>query len=117
VHGAIVGDSSTTATTHAILWTAAAGMKDLGVLTNGPSTSAKAINDSGVVVGVAYGSNGNPYHAFVWTQAGGMKDLNALIPAGTGWTLVWATGINPKGQISGFGMLHGQSHAFLLTPK
>lgn len=117
LHGAIVGDSSTTATTHAILWTAAAGMKDLGLLNKTLRTSAKSINDSGVVVGVAYDSNGNPYHAFVWTEAGGMKDLNALIPSGTGWTLVWATGINPKGQITGFGMLHGQSHGFLLTPR
>ena len=118
LHGAVVGDSSTNSgMTHAFLWTASTGMKDLGLLSNTFRTSAMAINDSGEVVGTAYDSNGNPFHAFVWTQAGGMKDLNQLIPAGTGWTLVWASGVNAQGRIAGFGMLHGQSHAFLLIPK
>lgn len=116
LHGAVVGESDKTGTAHAFLWTATSGMKDLGLLNNALSTSARAINDSGEVVGIAF-SNGNPYHAFIWTEAGGMKDLNQLIPSGTGWTLVWATGINTKGQITGFGTLHAQSHAFLLTPK
>jgi probable HAF family extracellular repeat protein len=68
-------------------------------------------------VGIAYDANGNPYHAFLWTPAGGMKDLNNLIPAGTGWVLYWASGINVQGKITGYGILHGQYHAFLLTPK
>jgi probable HAF family extracellular repeat protein len=117
IHAAVVGESSSTATVHAILWTAATGMKDLGLLNSTLWTSAKAINDSGQVVGAAYQPHGNPYHAFIWTQAAGMKDLNQLIPSGTGWILVWATGINATGQITGFGTLRGQSHAFLLTPK
>jgi len=117
VHGAVVGDSSNSGTVHAFLWTATAGMKDLGLLSKSLRTTATAINNSGEVVGTAYDSNGNPFHAFVWTQTGGMKDLNQLIPSGTGWTLVWATGINAQGRIAGFGMLHGQSHGFLLTPK
>jgi hypothetical protein len=66
---------------------------------------------------VAYDSTGHSYHAFVWTAAGGMKDLNNLISLGTGWVLVYATGINPQGQIVGFGKLHGVDHGFLLTPK
>ena len=117
LHGAVVGDSGKAGTTHAFLWTAATGMKDLGLLNNTLWTSARAINDSAEVVGVAYPPNGNPYHAFIWTQAGGMKDLNQLIPSGTGWTLVWATGITAQGQITGFGTLNAQSHGFLLTPK
>jgi len=117
LHGEVVGDSSNAGTTHAFLWTSATGMKDLGLLNNAFRTSARAINDSGEVVGIAFSSNGDPYHAFIWTQAGGMKDLNKLIPSGTGWTLVWPTGVNAKGQISGFGTLHAQSHGFLLTPK
>ncbi|MCU1239749.1 MAG: hypothetical protein JWO71_475 [Candidatus Acidoferrum typicum] len=103
--------------THAFLWTATAGMKDLGLLNKTLRTTATSINDSGEVVGTAYDSNGNAFHAFVWTQAGGMKDLNLLIPSGTGWTLVGASGINAQGRITGFGMLHGQSHGFLLTRK
>jgi probable HAF family extracellular repeat protein len=117
VHGAVVGASDKSGANHAFLWTATTGMKDLGLLNNTLWTSATAINDSGKVVGIAYPPHGNPYHAFIWTQAGGMNDLNQLIPSGTGWILVWATGINAKGQITGLGTLHGQSHGFLLTPK
>jgi hypothetical protein len=44
-----------------------------------------------------------------------MKDLNKLIPAGSGWMLQEAYGINNAGQIVGTGMHNGQEHAFLLT--
>jgi probable HAF family extracellular repeat protein len=117
LHGAVVGAASNSTTVHAFLWTASAGMKDLGLLSKTLWTTAMGINDSGEVVGVGYPPNGNPYHAFVWTPAGGMKDLNLLIPSGTGWTLVWASAVNAQGRITGFGMLHGQSHGFLLTPR
>jgi hypothetical protein len=32
-----------------------------------------------------------------------MKDLNKLIPAGSGWVLITASGINASGQIVGEG--------------
>jgi probable HAF family extracellular repeat protein len=71
-----------------------------------------AINDSGVVVGQAdFPDN---YHAFVYS-GGRMKDLNKLIPAGSGWMLQEAYGINNAGQIVGTGMHNGQEHGFLLT--
>jgi probable HAF family extracellular repeat protein len=47
-----------------------------------------------------------------------MQDLNGLIPAGSGWLLSVATGINVAGQICGYGtMASGLVHAFLLTPQ
>jgi probable HAF family extracellular repeat protein len=45
-----------------------------------------------------------------------MQDLNSLIPAGSGWVLNDAYGINERGQIVGDGTINGQSLAFLLTP-
>jgi hypothetical protein len=46
-----------------------------------------------------------------------MEDLNTLIPASSGWTLNSAADINLWGQIVGSGMLNGQAHGFLLTPR
>jgi probable HAF family extracellular repeat protein len=43
-----------------------------------------------------------------------MYDLNALIPAGSGWTLMSAVGVNET-QITGTGYLNGQSHVFQIT--
>ena len=43
-------------------------------------------------------------------------DLNSLIPAGSGWHLGVATGINDAGQIVGVGRHNGVQRAFLLEP-
>ena len=55
-------------------------------------------------------------HAFV-TVDGAMTDLNPLIPAGTGWRLEAAYGINDRGHIVGTGHREGiaPTRAFLLT--
>jgi probable HAF family extracellular repeat protein len=55
-------------------------------------------------------------HAFVWHD-GILEDLNTLIPAGSGLTLVEATGINNAGQIVGWAYdASFRTHAFLLNP-
>ena len=119
--GEVVGNSSNASTWHAFLWSASTGMIDLGVLDPNGYSAALAINNAGEVVGrvAATQQTGvNPnYRAFVWTKAAGMKDLNHLIPSGTGWALWSANSINTAGQISGYGLLHGQYHGFLLTPR
>ncbi len=87
---------------------------DLGTFAGATSTTwGFAINNAGVVVGQS--TFQNTYHAFVYS-GGKIKDLNKLIPAGSGWTLTLANGINDAGQIVGMGMLKGQAHGFLLTP-
>ena len=53
--------------------------------------------------------------AFLY-HGGALYDLNSLIPAGSGWTLSLAIGINDAGQIAGAGFHNGQQRAFLLTP-
>jgi probable HAF family extracellular repeat protein len=90
-------------------------LKDLGTFAGSTSTVwGFAINDSGVVVGQS--TFGGTYHAFVYSS-GKIKDLNKMIPAGSGWVLIEARGINAAGQITGMGMHNGQEHAFLLTPQ
>jgi len=90
-------------------------MRDLGTFAGSTSTVwGFAINDSGVVIGQS--TFQNTYHAFVFS-AGKIKDLNSLIPAGSGWVLNEADGINAAGQIVGLGTIKGQTHGYLLTPQ
>jgi probable HAF family extracellular repeat protein len=90
-------------------------LKDLGTFAGSTSSLwGNAINDSGVVVGRS--TFQNTYHAFVYS-ANKIKDLNSMIPAGSGWVLIEADGINASGQIVGMGTHNGQEHGFLLTPQ
>ena len=77
-------------------------MIDVGTLPGGTSSFAYAINDDGVVVGSSFGSAFGYIHAFV-DRGGTLTDLNALVDPTSGWTLLAATGINDRGQITGFG--------------
>ncbi len=82
------------------------------MLPNLGAGAASGINNLRQVIGYcAY-----PFLAFIWSPEKGMQNLNDLIPANSGWQLQFATGINDRGQITGQGVIGGQSHAFLLTP-
>ena len=80
-------------------------------------SEATGINVAGTVI-----VNLNPDNfdttptAATYNTANGLRNLNALIPAGSGWQLQFATGINDKGQIVGFGQIPGTMHGFLLNP-
>jgi probable HAF family extracellular repeat protein len=112
--GQIVGAShpADSTTYHAFLYSDGV-MTDLGTL--GGDTSAFNLNDFGQVVGFSFTAD-NRQHAFLY-QGGLMQDLNSLIPIETGWELVAAAGINNSGRIVGRGVINGQTHAFLLTPR
>jgi probable HAF family extracellular repeat protein len=106
---------------HAVLWTRGGGgtrVNDLGTLPGGFQAFATALNNVGQVVGASNTQQSFEAldHAFVWSAATGMQDLNLLIPAGTGWLLWQANGINDLGQITGRGTINEETHAFLLTP-
>jgi probable HAF family extracellular repeat protein len=108
--GQIVGTSSCGPTcVHAVLWTSS-GMQDLGTLPGASSSGGLAINNKGQVVGQSG-------QAFVWSETTGMQDLNSLIDPASGWTLLWAFAISDAGQITGSGLINGESHAFLLIPE
>ncbi len=80
--------------------------------------SAEAINNSGQVVGSSYfGPADNPIQsAFLYTASGGMVDLDTLIDPSSGIDLFDASGISDSGNITGFGYVGDERHAFLLTP-
>jgi uncharacterized membrane protein len=78
---------------------------------------ARALNDCGVIVG-SFGPYADADRAFRWDESSGFSDLNALIPAGSGWTLESATGINNRGEIVGKGDNGGTDDSgFLLVPS
>jgi len=74
----------------------------------GPGFHPAAINDSGVIVGGQFVDSG-----------GILQNLNTLIPAGSGYQIQSATGINDNGQIvaNATDTATGQTHALLLTPS
>jgi probable HAF family extracellular repeat protein len=82
----------------------------------GSQAVAKAVNDSGEVVGHGLLAGPTPpQHAFVY-QGGTTQDLNTLISPDSGWVLQDAVGVNDLGQIAGNGLHHGRQRAFILTP-
>lgn len=102
-----IDDARETDPTAFRLDTAAAALEfeDLGALPDlGHDTSfASDINNSGDIVGSSWQgaqyTSGYDSHAFIVKNEGTMHDLNALIPAGSGWTLRHAVRINEQGEI------------------
>jgi probable HAF family extracellular repeat protein len=110
--GQIIGTAQTTAgNLHAFLYSDGV-MQDLGAL-GGATSLAWAINEAGLVVGSATIS-GDSSQGFLYH--GDMVSLNALVPAGSGWELSMATGINGAAQIVGVGLYNQRRTAFLMTP-
>jgi probable HAF family extracellular repeat protein len=113
--GVVVGSSYTSgyATQHAFIYSGGV-MTDLGAL-GGTQSIARAINNNGDVVGQYYPGASGVVRAFLYS-GGTMQDLNSLLPAGSGWTLLFATDINDYGQIVGVGQIDGNQRAFLMSP-
>ena len=120
--GQLIGTTSTTGITRAFRW-------DDGVigelppfnlytlLNTGPTTNyhsvANDVNDAGLIVGNSQRIAGSAAVATLW-ENGVPIDLNTFLPAGSGWVLTSAEGINENGDIAGFGTLGGSTRAFLL---
>jgi probable HAF family extracellular repeat protein len=114
VGGSLVKDG----TVHQFLWTSDTGMQDLGTFPGALATvfpCCNTINDSRQIVGFTIDQGGNS-RAILWQNYIWM-DLNNLIPKHSGWTLQAAESINDAGQITGFGVINGEVHAFLATPR
>jgi probable HAF family extracellular repeat protein len=117
-HGKIVGEASTPVlmNNRAFLYQHGA-MKNLGTLAGGGFSSARDINDHGVIVGYALQALGLPAWRKAWVYRGGkMRDLNTLIDPAPGWSLHDAGGINNHGQIAATGCLAGLCFALRLDP-
>ena len=102
-NGQVVGTSDTsTGAEDGFLWSH-------GTTTDlGSNFSPAAVNDSGVVVG----------EQFVYSN-GTLQHLNNLIPAGSGYQIQNATGINDNGQIvvNALDTATNQTHALQLNPS
>jgi probable HAF family extracellular repeat protein len=90
-------------------------LHDLGTL-GGISSQGNGVNSLGQVVGQSYLGYYDTQHAFRYSAASGMVDLNSLVDPSLGWELLDATAINDTGQITGYGVISGKEHAFLLVP-
>jgi probable HAF family extracellular repeat protein len=114
--GQVVGHSTTPdATTHAFLWQRGR-MTDLGTLPGDVNSEAGDITNDGTVVGQSCSTDFAVCRAAVWSH-GTVIDLNQTLSPAAGWQLISAGGINARGQITGFGIVDGEIHAFLLTPS
>ena len=117
--GQVVGGAASAldGTIHAFLGSKGKPMQDLGAFPGAFVTTAaccKSINDRGEVVGFAIDPSG--FRALIW-QNNVPVDLNTLIPTGSGWYLESTCSINNAGEIAGQGLINGEVHAFLLTPR
>ena len=104
--------------TRAVFWARSTSpaviLSTAGEFING---GAEAISDRGQIVGNAYNSDFSVLHAFMWPSSTSQGiDLNTVIPSDSGWELQHASDVNNRGEITGFGVLNGARHAFVLIP-
>jgi probable HAF family extracellular repeat protein len=96
---------------HAVLWTQAGTVVDLGNLLGAIESEANAVNASGYIVGSAYYGYGTRY-AFLWVPSRGMVNLRTL-----GGLQSYAVAINANGQVVGSSDMRvdqpGVAHAVL----
>jgi probable HAF family extracellular repeat protein len=86
---------------YGFIWSADTGTRKILPLPGDTYTIAYAINDAGQVVGQSFGGPEGS-RAFIW-QDGKTYDLNALLHPGSALYLVYAEGINNRGEITGEG--------------
>jgi probable HAF family extracellular repeat protein len=83
----------------AFIWSEVTGTEEIQPLPGDKHSIAYSINDYGQVVGQSYGGPEGS-RAFIW-QNGKSYDLNGFLPAGSSLYLVYAEGINNRGEITG----------------
>lgn len=101
---------------HAFYYSRRKGMRDIGTL-GGRISRAYGLNNLRQVVGYSVDAQNTTQLAFAYAANVGMKDLNSFLPEDSGWILRSANGINDRGQITGWGSIGGEGHAFLMTPN
>ena len=110
--GQVVGRSDTAeGATRAFVWSAAAGIGELGLPPGGNQSAAMAINNNGVVTGVFY-----PLapRAFRWSAADGVQNLGALTSGFSSSS--FGSALNDAGLIAGVSdTAQSFGHAFVWT--
>ncbi len=112
--GTIVGNAND-GQSRAVIWHIDGTFETIDIPLGDFSTSARGINNEGIVVGDVVSSAGN--YAFIYVD-GMLIDLNTLIDGPSDFVrLTNVRGINDRGQIVGFGELEsGGIRGFTLTP-
>src|SRR5258708_973567 len=108
--GEVVGYIDTANGARAFLYNAS-GLYQLGTL-GGTNSFANGINSFTQIQGTSSTDNDGRTQAFLW-QNGALLNLDSLVPAGSGWELEDARGINDRGEIAGWGTINGQQRGFL----
>jgi probable HAF family extracellular repeat protein len=105
------GPTLSTSNTHAFIWDAANGMRDLGTL-GGQYAKAYSINNTGAVTGTSQIPTGfGNFHAFIWDGVNGMRDIGTIAGDSSSGNF-----INADGHIVGGSTINNfdnRSHAFL----
>ena len=109
--GVIVGSANAGGTDlgHAVLWSDASVVQDLGTLGTGFYSEAWGVNNLGQVVGWSFtdgGSGLTGVHGFLYSQKEGLVDLTPESDTGS------ARDINDAGQVTGYKTAFGGYHAF-----
>lgn len=122
--GQVVGTSHPPAGNRPVLWNndVAHTPVELPFLPGDNAGDAMAINSLGQVLGTSYyltpGTwDGTPARYVIWRD-GGVFELQTLLDGATGqgWAITTVGSINNLGQIAGYGVHNGVTHAFLLSP-
>jgi probable HAF family extracellular repeat protein len=93
--GQVTGLTTQTGHDSSFFWTRAGGLQILPDL-GGGATRARAMNDSGAIVGESSLAN-NSIHAFLWTQTAGMQDFGSPLGGNSE-----AIAINAAGEVTGY---------------
>jgi probable HAF family extracellular repeat protein len=123
IQGAVVGSAGLASGAQiGAFWPAGSPIapRSIGTVNGFTYSEASAVNAAGQVVGSADPNcltcQTTTARAWLYQPGGTITDLNTLIPAGSGWTLTRASGINDRGQIVGSGFHNGHLRGYLLTP-
>jgi probable HAF family extracellular repeat protein len=114
--GQVVGESN--GGFSSFFWSEATGAINLDTFGSNRRIYAYDINSSGQIVGYGSPAPGSGDRAVLWDNyLGEAVDLNTISPV-SGWILREATGINEKGEITGWmqSTTSAELHAFVLTP-
>lgn len=92
------------------IWTDAGGMVGIPLVPGTTAGNAAAVNSAGWVVGTDAGAI-----PFLYDGVSTYR-LGDLIPAGSGWDLLYAAGISDDGVIVGVGGFNDEVHGFAMIP-
>ncbi len=112
--GDAAGYAEQATATHAMLFPADGGWRDLDTLDSVYSV-AFGLNRAGTAVGQFVASHEDEDRAFV-VRDGAMFDLNEWSESADPWLLVEARAVNEAGQIAGYGLRGTREEAYLLDP-